>query len=111
MSAEEWEPLGRKIVWIHTLNQLDDLEVATHRLAGKLRDGEEVTAEDIKEIRKALTGIQTLVEEDLSLLVDDIEPYHDALNHVPYDAFADYLDVSVSRLNELDRQGLLGDEN
>lgn len=104
MSADEWEQLGRKLAWLHTLDQLDDVEVATHRLAGKLREGEEVTVEDIKAVRKALAGMQTLVEEDLNLLIDDLEPYHGVLDHVPYGVFADYLDVSIGRLNQLDPQ-------
>ncbi|WP_132060043.1 hypothetical protein [Halorussus amylolyticus] len=102
---DEWERLARKIVWLYILDQLDDLEAATRRIAVTLRDGGTVTATDIEAFRNAHTALQTVVEEDVLFLVDDIEPYQGALHHVPYEVFADYLDISLTQVNGFDCEG------
>jgi len=107
--SNEWEKLGRKMTWLYTLNHLEELDAATHRIAGKIRDGDVMKADDIKEFRNALVAVQTVIEEGVSLLVDDVEPYQGALYHVLYGVFADSLDIPIDRLDELDCKGCEND--
>ena len=70
--TDQWESLGREIAGLYLVNRLDDLSTATHRLDGKIRNGEDLTTADIHEFRNAVADLQDFVEKDLTAIAEAV---------------------------------------
>jgi hypothetical protein len=97
--TDEWEQLGREIAGLYLIDRLEKLSTATYTLDSKIRDGEELTKEDIQQFRNALADLQSFVEKDLTAVAEgDIEPYDSALLHVHNQALVE----NVTGLRDLE---------
>lgn len=93
----EWQTLGRKYVELYTLNQLIAVETATYDVVETIREGGNLTKDQICELRTAVVSLQVVIEEDIPQLTDDAEPYNEALHHILYDVLTDYLNLVAEK--------------
>jgi hypothetical protein len=89
--SESWESTGRGLL-------ATELEDAGRRVGCTSADatdaihaGDGPTAEQVEEIRRAITEIQYLVEEYVAPLADDVEPWDGAVDRVPIGEINDAL--------------------
>lgn len=80
----DWERLARGVA-------ASQIDVRTRRVSDagrnielKLQDGEEVTGDDVQELRNAIVDLQLLIEGELTKVVDDTVSWEKTLYHVPY---------------------------
>lgn len=82
-------------------NGNEAVNAAVGEVIETLEAGEEVTADDVKDIRAELDGLQSIVEERVVPHVDGVEPYETVLRNVTFGAMADALGIDLDDVNEL----------
>lgn len=70
----EWEPIARQQLARVLRDVYFDVETQHHTLRDKIEDGDEITEDDLDELRRALNRYQNVVEKDVTEMTDS-EPF------------------------------------
>ncbi|MFB6077711.1 MAG: hypothetical protein ABEJ80_01875, partial [Halarchaeum sp.] len=98
--SEQWERVGRKVLWMYAFDQMDDFEDAFHRIANKVSTGEDPTLEDLQELRRAHENVQRVIEEEFTAVIDGAESWEGAASTIPYGELARAIGVPLEKINE-----------
>lgn len=99
--SEDWEGTARHAVQMLLWNDKDKLESALGQLEHSFGDGEEVTADDINDLRNALLDVQITVEDHIVPHVEGVSARERVTDGATFGQLADALDVDLDDINEL----------
>ena len=59
----DWEPMARELLWARLLDKTDRVNDLATVLAVSLRDGEEMSTDDVRRMKAALDDMERSVDE------------------------------------------------
>lgn len=84
--SDDWERVGRRLLAEQLRDVQVDLENEFQRIATGLEAGEDVTSEDVTDLRRALYRAERTVEDSLADAVDGASPWADDSPYRPVGA-------------------------
>ncbi|SDD79871.1 hypothetical protein [Natrinema hispanicum] len=98
----DWEAIARNSAATLLRQALADVEKSTGRVEHRLRGHgrERLTADDVREARRALYELEQTLEENVVPAVDGVESYESSAQHIPFGELAGRLGVELSELEE-----------
>lgn len=117
--SEDWEGMARHAVRMLLWSDKDELESVLGWLEHRFGEGEEVTADDINDLRNALLSVQYTVEDHIVPHVEGVSAWERVTEGATFGQLADALGVDLDDINELlcecdpaeDAEDVLNNEN
>lgn len=81
--TERWEEVGRRVLSVYIHEQLEGVESATYHLMVQIAGDDEVSPTAVRDVRQAIFDLLTVFEEDVTPVVDGVEPYGDTAGYLP----------------------------
>lgn len=88
----DWESIARRLLADALIDQSDTTTEVVQTLAASIREGDSLSREELTAVRVAITGLQSVVEEEIAPIVPDAKPYEDAADAIPTTRLREALD-------------------
>lgn len=107
---DPWEKTARQLAHRALFLARENVAEATENLEMKMMDDEEITKEDVRDARNAISELQNLLEADVVPVVDGVEPWDGAFQLVPYGSLWDTVDPTGEARELIDESQDAGED-